>query len=53
MVVTLESIGTTTATYEAVFQFVAFGIKTMGLWGGILMKITGFGSYSLVQWNVP
>ena len=32
LVVSLESIGTVT-TSEAVFQFVAFGIKNVGLWG--------------------
>jgi len=32
MVFTLESFGTTT-TSVTVFQFVAFGIKNVGLWG--------------------
>jgi hypothetical protein len=32
LVVTLKSIGTTTASVT-VFQFVAFGIKNAGLWG--------------------
>ena len=36
MVVTLKSIGTTT-TGGTVFQFVAFGIKSAGLWGGLTL----------------
>ena len=34
LVVTLKSFGTT-ATYEAVFQFVAFGMNRGGLWDGV------------------
>ena len=36
MVVALESIGAT-APDGAVFQFVAFGIKSAGLWGGLTL----------------
>ena len=36
LVVALESFGTAT-TYVTVFQFVAFGIKSLGLWGGLTL----------------
>ena len=36
-VVALKSVGATTTTYETVFQFVAFGIKSAGLWGGLTL----------------
>ena len=35
-VITLKSIGTATSG-ETVIQFVAFGIKNVGLWGGLTL----------------